>query len=66
MFFKNSRERQRFFVPAGLLALTCSIMAGRFFGETFPAAHFLEGLFLGLAFSLSVAGLVFAAAREKP
>ena len=61
MFFKNDSERHRFFVPAGLLALTCSIMVGRFFGDTLAVAHFLEGLFLGLAFSHSVAGLIFAA-----
>ena len=59
MFFKDNRERRRFFIPAGLLALTCSIMTGRFFGDSIPYVAFFEGLFLGLAFSLSVAGLIF-------
>ncbi len=59
MYFKNNRERRQFFIPAGLLALTCSIMTGRFFGDSIPYAAFIEGLFLGLSFSLSVAGLIF-------
>jgi len=61
MFFKDNRQRRQFFIPAGLLALTCSIMTGRFFGDTVPYAAFFEGLFLGLSFALSVAGLIFTA-----
>lgn len=61
MFFEDNRLRQRFFVPAGLVALCCSIMTRRFFGDAVPHAGFFEGLFLGLSFSLGVAGLVFAA-----
>lgn len=65
MFFKNNGQRQQFFIPAGLLALSCSIIMRRILGDAIPHANFFEGLFLGLAFALSVAGLIYTAVARN-
>ena len=49
---------KRLFLPLGFLALTLSVFLGKVGPDLFPHMAFFEGLLLGFATVLAVAGLV--------
>ena len=55
MFLMN---RTQFVQPLAMVCLTISILLGRLFTGEIPYGSFFEGLFLGLAFALSVFALI--------
>lgn len=60
-------RNKRLFLPLGLLSLVLSVFLNRIGTGFFPHAAFGEGILLGFATVLSVAGLVTAgrAARHE-
>jgi len=54
-------KHSRFVLPLAMVCLTISIMLGRLFVGEIPYGAFFEGLFLGLAFALSVFALIRSA-----
>jgi hypothetical protein len=53
-------KHKHLIVPLSVVCITVSMLLGRFTGEGIRWIIFTEGLFLGLAMSLSVFGLIVA------
>jgi hypothetical protein len=57
-------KHNRLVLPLAMVCLTISILLGRLFRNEIPYGSFLEGLFLGLSFTLSVFALIRSALQS--
>jgi len=60
-------RNKRLFLPLGLLSLVLSVFLNRLGPGAFPHVAFVEGVLLGFATALSIAGLITvgSAARHE-